>query len=757
MTMTTRLAHPPRGARRGRQTADGRRTRRALALALLDCPRCASTSGSRAGPSRPSPSSSSRPRPTTARRTWRGARPSWRGWSPTFVSVTYGAGGTPAERGKTIDIVSAHQGRPRPGGDGALHLRRRDGRRAARRAGPHARRRDRERARPARRPAAGVDASEWAAAEGGLRYSRELIELIRADYDFAVGAACFPEVHLAAESADSDLQVPLREGRRGRAVPDHPAVLRQRALLRLRGPRARRRDRRPDHPGHHADHQRGPDQPLHADVRRVDPGRPAARARAARRPARGGRRLRRRLRDAAVRRPAGQRRARHPLLHAQPLALDARDPQRAALPGALAPRGYRVSARAAGLGELAVRGEQPARSATSSSSSRSARGAHATPSSARSIASPVTRCATASATYARRLARRAGQAGRAAVVEGDGGGDGVAGVGQADEPRARGGVVVPGTPALQRGAGGADRLLGGDLLQRLDPERRRQRSLPTSCSRPASWAVEVSRRRAARRSCTRRRRRRGVDVQLVARELGAAGNAPGSAGRRPRARSGHRGAAEEVTGWRIVRARIGRGLAAELAKRSRAARAPRRTRRGHAVARRPLRVAGERAEAATVPPSTGSGPSAGGLVHAGIGPGERGIQVVHRLLRRQFTSSVFCARASVLGLDVERVGHPGVTVELPGDVDLVVLPYVPMPHAPQNQRQKPSLPSLTSSRGTPARRRGPRSPARICRTPLTNTVNGSRTSAAASRGSPASGAHVCHRRARPSERSMPPR
>jgi methylenetetrahydrofolate reductase (NADPH) len=55
-------------------------------------------------------------------------------------------------------------------------------------------------------PPAGVDASEWVAADGGLRYSRELIELIRADYDFAVGAACFPEVHLAAESTESDLR-----------------------------------------------------------------------------------------------------------------------------------------------------------------------------------------------------------------------------------------------------------------------------------------------------------------------------------------------------------------------------------------------------------------------------------------------------------------------------------------------------------------------------------------------------------------------
>ena len=111
------------------------------------------------------------------------------------------------------------------------------------------------------------------AAEGGLRYSRELIELIRADYDFAVGAACFPEVHLAAESAESRPALHPREGRRGRAVPDHPAVLRQPALLRLRRPRARRRHRRPDHPGHHADHQRQPGQALHADVRRVDPAR----------------------------------------------------------------------------------------------------------------------------------------------------------------------------------------------------------------------------------------------------------------------------------------------------------------------------------------------------------------------------------------------------------------------------------------------------------------------------------------------------
>jgi methylenetetrahydrofolate reductase (NADPH) len=53
-------------------------------------------------------------------------------------------------------------------------------------------------------PPAGED--EWTATEGGLSYSRELIELIRADYDFAIGAACFPEVHIHATDAESDLR-----------------------------------------------------------------------------------------------------------------------------------------------------------------------------------------------------------------------------------------------------------------------------------------------------------------------------------------------------------------------------------------------------------------------------------------------------------------------------------------------------------------------------------------------------------------------
>jgi methylenetetrahydrofolate reductase (NADPH) len=47
---------------------------------------------------------------------------------------------------------------------------------------------------------------EWVKTEGGLEYSRELVELIGSEYDFAIGGACFPETHIHATSADDDLR-----------------------------------------------------------------------------------------------------------------------------------------------------------------------------------------------------------------------------------------------------------------------------------------------------------------------------------------------------------------------------------------------------------------------------------------------------------------------------------------------------------------------------------------------------------------------
>ena len=49
--------------------------------------------------------------------------------------------------------------------------------------------------------------TEWTATEGGLSYSTELIELISRDYDFTIGAAAFPEVHIHSESMDQDIRV----------------------------------------------------------------------------------------------------------------------------------------------------------------------------------------------------------------------------------------------------------------------------------------------------------------------------------------------------------------------------------------------------------------------------------------------------------------------------------------------------------------------------------------------------------------------
>jgi methylenetetrahydrofolate reductase (NADPH) len=48
--------------------------------------------------------------------------------------------------------------------------------------------------------------AEWRPHPGGLRYSTELVALIREAYPFCVGAACFPEVHPEAADLAHDLR-----------------------------------------------------------------------------------------------------------------------------------------------------------------------------------------------------------------------------------------------------------------------------------------------------------------------------------------------------------------------------------------------------------------------------------------------------------------------------------------------------------------------------------------------------------------------
>ena len=123
---------------------------------------------------------------------------------PTYVSVTYGAGGSTEQKLKTLEIVSrikhdhgleamAHfttVGATVEELRATLDLMRDSGVEnvlALRGDPPH-----------------GQD--EWVQTDGGLQYSRELIELIRENYGFCIGAACFPEVHLHAASGESDLR-----------------------------------------------------------------------------------------------------------------------------------------------------------------------------------------------------------------------------------------------------------------------------------------------------------------------------------------------------------------------------------------------------------------------------------------------------------------------------------------------------------------------------------------------------------------------
>jgi methylenetetrahydrofolate reductase (NADPH) len=120
---------------------------------------------------------------------------------PSFVSVTYGAGGS--TRGKTIEIVKRIK--DEWGLEAMAHFT------CVGATVPELRSTLEEMS------AAGIDnvlalrgdppAGEegWSKTEGGLEYSRELVQLIDADYPFAIGAACFPETHIHASSPEADL------------------------------------------------------------------------------------------------------------------------------------------------------------------------------------------------------------------------------------------------------------------------------------------------------------------------------------------------------------------------------------------------------------------------------------------------------------------------------------------------------------------------------------------------------------------------
>jgi methylenetetrahydrofolate reductase (NADPH) len=121
---------------------------------------------------------------------------------PSFVSVTYGAGGSTRER--TIEIVKRIK--REHGLEAMAHFTCVGATVAQLRAtldemagagieNVLALRGD---------PPVGQEA--WRKTDGGLEYSSELVALIRSDYPFAIGAACFPETHIHAVSPGEDLE-----------------------------------------------------------------------------------------------------------------------------------------------------------------------------------------------------------------------------------------------------------------------------------------------------------------------------------------------------------------------------------------------------------------------------------------------------------------------------------------------------------------------------------------------------------------------
>jgi methylenetetrahydrofolate reductase (NADPH) len=121
---------------------------------------------------------------------------------PSFVSVTYGAGGSTRE--KTIEIVKRIN--EQYGLEAMAHFT------CVGATVPELRATLDEMERSqidnvlALRgdPPAGKE--DWVKTDGGLEYSRELVELIAANYPFAIGAACFPETHIHAQSPLADLE-----------------------------------------------------------------------------------------------------------------------------------------------------------------------------------------------------------------------------------------------------------------------------------------------------------------------------------------------------------------------------------------------------------------------------------------------------------------------------------------------------------------------------------------------------------------------
>ena len=137
-------------------------------------------------------------------------------YQPTFVSVTYGAGGT--TRDKTVGITAriardtsltpvAHLtcvGHTRAELERILDTYAAEGI---------------EHVMLLRGDPSDGPRAEWMPTDGGLTYAVELVELARSRGDFRIGVAAFPEGHPGASSRDADADVLVAKANAGTSVP----------------------------------------------------------------------------------------------------------------------------------------------------------------------------------------------------------------------------------------------------------------------------------------------------------------------------------------------------------------------------------------------------------------------------------------------------------------------------------------------------------------------------------------------------------
>ena len=153
--------------------------------------------------------------------------------------------------------------------------------------------------------------------EGGLGSAAELAAFIDDGWDFAIGGACFPEVHPEAPDLDTDLSYLKTKVDSGAGFLITQLFFDNQVYFDFVAGGAGAGDRGADPGRCDPGRQLRPDEADLQALRRLDPGAAGSRLRGGRGRPRAGVRAGRRLRRPAVRRAADRRRAGHPLLRAE--------------------------------------------------------------------------------------------------------------------------------------------------------------------------------------------------------------------------------------------------------------------------------------------------------------------------------------------------------------------------------------------------------------------------------------------------------